>query len=280
MIRFARVTHVAPIAVSIVVFGCNLLGGGDEPPSQPVVTVQQQPSGGGTTVNVGVPGAGIVATEQGDEQRAVVGAGGAGVHAVNSPEGQSAYVGVPGGGIQATNTPSGQHVNVGGPGGIDVQRGPQGSTIRIGGLTLQVPEGTGRPAPGAGPANAPSNAPGAPPATAPSPPPVPSQPTTSAPLVCDGNDDVVRSNVLIDGGDGPAVRASGNCDLRCVNCTLRSRGTAVEVSGNAKVTLERCRVSGGQRSVSVTANGELMARSSVLEGPTHRGANAELRIVP
>ncbi len=56
------------------------------------------------------------------------------------------------------------------------------------------------------------------------------------PFVCDANDQVTLSGVTATFTAGPAINASGNCQVTCTGCTLRAP-IGVQASGNAHVTI-------------------------------------------
>lgn len=98
-----------------------------------------------------------------------------------------------------------------------------------------------------------------------------------AALTCDGSQTVIRNGVSLDGGDGPAISASGSCDVICNDCRVTSRRVAVAASGSANVILNDCTV---QAPLAISASGSSDVRSSgsTIRGRTARSGNADIRI--
>lgn len=98
----------------------------------------------------------------------------------------------------------------------------------------------------------------------------------SEPLHCGGNDEIAVSGVSASFTDGAAIVATGNCHVRCDECTL-SAATIVEASGNAQVTL----VGGSAKGTSVLADASGNARVTIsgtraVTGRVKESANAKV----
>lgn len=77
------------------------------------------------------------------------------------------------------------------------------------------------------------------------------------PLQCSGVDQITVSNVNATFTAGSAIIATGNCKVRCTDCTI-SAPTAIEVSGNAEVTMVNGSVRGTNLLGSASGNGRIM----------------------
>jgi hypothetical protein len=88
----------------------------------------------------------------------------------------------------------------------------------------------------------------------------------SEPLVCSSNDDIAVTSVAASFSSGSAIQASGNCHVRCTDCTITAP-TAIEASGNAQITL----VNGTIRGTSVLADATGNARVTISGNVTVAG---------
>ncbi len=80
----------------------------------------------------------------------------------------------------------------------------------------------------------------------------------NAPVRCGGNERIRLTEEVLDGGDGPAVVATGGCVVEISESILRG-DPAVFVSGNARVSLVECRIDGDLRSA---GGGQIDTRGS------------------
>lgn len=98
-----------------------------------------------------------------------------------------------------------------------------------------------------------------------------------AALVCRGSETLVRHNVVLDGGEGPAIAASGSCDVVCNNCRLTSRSVAIAASGSSNVVLNGCTVE-APVAVAVSGSADVVSNGSNLRGRTTRSGNGTLTL--
>lgn len=100
------------------------------------------------------------------------------------------------------------------------------------------------------------------------------------PLSCGGNDEIQVNGVKATFTAGSAITASGNCRVRCTDCTLKAP-TAVEADGNGHVTLVNGSAEGTEASLVARGNGEIKVQgNATIVGPTRHSANGTISGVP
>lgn len=80
---------------------------------------------------------------------------------------------------------------------------------------------------------------------------------------------------LTSSGPGPAIRASGNCELTLTEVTV-SGPVAIEASGNAKVTVVGGALTGTDRSIVASANARVSVSGATVTGDVDRRGRAEI----
>ncbi len=220
---------------------CPLALACSEPP--PPVEVQQAPQTSPTQ---------IVANNQG----AQIEAGGARIEA----DEQGARIRAGNADIQADDNGV-----VIGAGNTEVRAGDDGVVIGTGSMAIRIDD-NGVSIPGLGMIGAPQGNPNATPMNEPA----------GNSIVCRGSQNVVRSNVVLDGGRGPAIMASGSCTVVCNNCTLRSNATALMASGSSNVTLNGGSVQ-GRIAIMASGSSNVTTNGTQVRGAVNRSGNAQVQ---
>lgn len=154
-----------------------------------------------------------------------------------------------------------------GAGNTEVRAGDDGVVIGTGTMAIRIDD-NGVSIPGLGMIGAPQMN-GAPMNASP-------MAATGDTIVCRGSQNVVRSNVVLDGGRGPAIMASGSCTVVCNNCTLRSNATALMASGSSNVTLNGGSVQ-GRVAIMASGSSNVTSNGTQVRGAVNRSGNAQIQ---
>jgi hypothetical protein len=96
-----------------------------------------------------------------------------------------------------------------------------------------------------------------------------------APYECSGVDNVTIEKVTAKLSTGPAIKASGNCQLTCTNCDITAP-IVVDASGNAVVTFKGGSVNGSENSAVASANGKIDFQGTTVKGASKASANGKV----
>jgi hypothetical protein len=116
------------------------------------------------------------------------------------------------------------------------------------------------------PPSASSNDPGGA-ATTPAPPELAEpEPATDPPIACAGEQRIEATGLTIVSEDGPAIRASGHCQLTLTDSDVSGSEVGVHASESAQVVLRDSRVEGGQAAVVVSGRASVALPDSEVVG--------------
>ena len=87
---------------------------------------------------------------------------------------------------------------------------------------------------------------------------------------------VMRIGDTIEGGDEPAIIATGNCTVVCQECTLQSKAEAIIAEDRAHVTAENAHIIGGPTAIAVRDRASVTIRGARVEGEIETAPRAEL----
>jgi hypothetical protein len=87
---------------------------------------------------------------------------------------------------------------------------------------------------------------------------------------------VMRIGDTIEGGDEPAIVATGSCTVVCQECTLQSKAEAIIAEDRAHVTAENAHIIGGPTAIAVRDRASVTIRGARVEGEIETAPRAEL----
>ncbi len=92
---------------------------------------------------------------------------------------------------------------------------------------------------------------------------------------CAGNASMTFSGIEFAVGDGPAVDASGNCNITLDNCTIRAP-EGIHAAGNATVTITGGTLAGSRNAIDASGNAKVIVSGTQVTGPVHTSGNAKV----
>jgi hypothetical protein len=99
------------------------------------------------------------------------------------------------------------------------------------------------------------------------------------PFKCTGNDNETITGVTANIASGPAITASGNCNVTFKNCTITT-DKGIEASGNAVVTLEGGELKASDTAIDATGAAQVKATGAKVSGKVQTAGAAKVTGVP
>jgi hypothetical protein len=92
---------------------------------------------------------------------------------------------------------------------------------------------------------------------------------------CTGNQTVALKKKTFTVQAGPAIDATGNCQLSCKDCNIVGEG--IHAAGNATIMLTGGTIAGGgQTAMDLSGNAKVVVEGTVVSGPVNKSGNAKV----